>query len=824
MNSNIKPTPQTATTGGSTVEPQATTEKEKLMDTSTKQSDRRQRHWTPDHLTRHITNTPPVNEKQPNPNITEYPLGAYHFPFLEHFFGDKNYWVDVAAHTGNKLEINEIDRSDTIRWSNADFQYNLSIEGNLGWLDMFSEIGLILGNSKKMAKRLQELVRQSAAYLYSESLNIQVMDPKDLGVDEKEVDGISAISRSFAIKLFTNNTKASTEWIQSKVKDINNGKIVIVSLRIITPNGLIKGNAIILKDNMMDGYDVRTFTPNVKPELRSNGWFWSTIEPSYGRMPLKTDDLTLAIYNKVKGIIDPKLLIDTLRVVAADQADKIMNGDPNDWLKQVINYSVPNKDDRNVNSTIKRIDQLVSKLEDIGLSIESSQLLMYLKANSFAMMYGIVDKFSKPVARGNAFTDPNGAWMPVPYGYRAHIMTRKALEIFGFKFKNKVYEGFYHEASHCFVVPSEFFIANYINHGGFDLDDTVNVMMRDFYTQDGTRTLCAFILRNPNDFGEWSVIPMSPKEVQYCYHTYGDIPEVSWEELNSKVPQLSNLLDSGSIRYQFEELPGVSKIVLDKVYSPYDEVRNRRSAVNIPGGTGATVLPKIVYYAIAGTYLEDQIVSNEQLIDAVQQGMASPSDAQLIRKASENVYVKTIKWLTENPGAKIDAYWAMTRIPGKVRRQYRFDTYYAKKDESPLITELFNIREEIIRQHHAQLITWANAPHAPEKLTSMPLSNEERGNSATEFNKIMDQFYAVTNAPGANTSTWAKFFVSKLKESDATKGEEYTDRKILRLWRHAFEMKRVRPRANWDKWLFVLDKDSDQLPIDWVVRAYKRLG
>jgi hypothetical protein len=821
MNENPKPIPQT-TTGGDAVE---TISKQIHYKTSGPRSS-----------IRVITNTQAPERDRSSSDYKEYPSGAYSFPFLDHFFGDTKYRVEIhPLFKKTKMGAEAYDPSENpmkdnvaIRWSTSDFHFVLRVLGNTGWLDSLNKIGLTVGNSKKMAKRLQELVRQTAAYMYAETLNIDIVNPTDLGIDDKEVDGISAISRSFAIKLFENNKHASREWIDAKIKDVKSGKTTVVSLRVLTPSGLIKGNAIIVKDEMINGYDIKTFTPNIKPELKTNGWYWTTIEPSYGRLPLKTDDLTLAIYHKVAGIIDKDLLLSTLKSSTDDQVDKMINGDPNDWLKQVIQNSEADSNDKNTRSTLKRIDQLVDKLEEIGLSIESSQLLMYLKANSFAMMYGVVDPLSQPVANKFAFKQDNGAWMPVPYGFRAHIMTKKALELFGFKFKNKSYEGFYHEESHCFVVPSEFFIANYENHGGFDLDDTINVMIRDFYTEDGQKTLCAFLLRNPNDFGEWSVIPVSPKEIKNCYHVYGEVPSVSWEELNNKVPQLSNLLASNMIQYKYEEMPGASAIRLADVYSPEDEKRNRTASMSLPGGTGATVLPKIIYYAILGTYLGNQLVSNEKLIDAVQQCMITMEDAYEIREASKDIYENISQFLSvshEDPNADpiwIDSYWSTTRIPKKINITGGFQHFTLKNDESPLLVEFLHVREEMIRAKYSELLKWCNTPYMPSKLTTVQFTKEEMDSSAEEFNKLLAQYNAITST--GTIASWAEFFVGKLIESDINKGEEYTDRKILRLWAHAFAMKRVKPQANWDKWLFVVNANLDQLPMDWVVRAYKRIG
>jgi len=533
----------------------------------------------------------------------------------------------------------------------------------------------------------------------------------------------------------------------------------------------------------------------------------------------------LAIYHRIKGIIDPEMMLEAFKQITDDSVDKTINGDPNEWMREVANWSAVDEDNLNKKSLIKKINGLVDKLSEIGLSIESSQLLMYLKAREFGMHYGILDRAGKSVAEGYSFMQDNGTWMPVPYAYRAHIMTREALEIFGFKFKNKTYEGFYHDKTHCFVVPGDFFVANYVNHGGYDLDDTINVMIRQITTKDGTNSLCAILMRNPNDFAEWSEIPVSPHEVEYCYHRVGDIPTVSWEELNEKVPKLSDLLANNEITYQFTELPGASTIVLENEYGIGDEVRNRRAATALPGGTGATVLPKIIYYAVVGTFISDQLVSNEQLIDAVQQGMATNEDMKLIKQASEDIYVKVKNWLVDNqPTAKIDAYWASTRIPAPVNQKHKLiDPYtpsYAETNVKSLLTGfLFKGREEIARAHYQNLLAWSNNPHKPSKLDN--LNDPDMGKVVVEFNKLLSKYYQITD--DGTTADWARYFVELLKKSDEVNGEDYTNRKILRLWRHCFELKRVKPMANHDKWLFVVNAQMDELPIDWLIRAYKSL-
>jgi hypothetical protein len=774
--------------------------------------------------------------------IEEFKMGSYVFAFLDTFFAGQ-YYVEVRELAPNfikseiaapPLEIEEDITGDlTIRWSTAQFQFNVKIDGDEGWLGAFNRIGLKITNSKKMSKRLQEIVRQTPAWMLTNRLDIEVMDPAEMGIDEKVVDGISAISMTMAEHMVSNNTAASSEWKEKMINGIKSGKTTIVSLRILSPYGLIKGNAIILKDSMMNGYDVRTFTPNIKPEMSTTDWYWATIEPSYGKLPLKSDDLTLAIYNNVSGIIDPWLLLATMQSAMDDLVKKMKDGSEAEWKRDIVEHIGGTEHqesdvDKNKPSMIKSVDKLQDTLAELGLTIHASQLLMYLKASGVARMVGLVDGNNRRVQDKQSYRQNTGTWMPIPYAYRAHIMTREVLEIFGFRFKQKNNEGFYHNRTHCFVVPAEFFIENYANHGGYDLDDTINVMIRDFVDANGNHTMKAFLLRNPNDFGEWSVIPVAESEVRHCYHMYAQMPSVSEVELNIKVPQLSEMVKSGEIKYQYDVLPGASTLQISPVFNLEDEQRMRSSVHAMAGGTGATVLPKMLTYAVTGKYLKNQLVSNEQIIDAVQQGLGTSDDMRLIKSYNELVFKSIKNWVVRTDN-KIDAYWGNTRIPGPVAKKYGFwvvDNYgnlvysaIKPSDESSMLTEFFWVREYIVRKACEELMEWANtAVRIPDAVSRMQLTDEEKLKAPAEFRAICDM-----HAVSESSAAWSAQLVKMLKKSDELYGEEVTDRKMLRLYRQSFIAKRAKPKANWDKWLFVVDPAATEIPFHWFTRAYKRL-
>jgi len=821
MDSNPKPTPQKATTGGSTVEPQATTEKEvrTMFHGMIRKGN--------SDMFRVATNVP---LKGTDIVVEEFDSGVYSFTLLDTFFPE-GYRLEVRSVMDDKVGVEgplnvydpTNDKFVTIRWSNATHQYNLMLKRNNGWLDALTDAGFVIGNSKKFTKRAQELVRMTSAFIHCDELKIHIMDPKKLGNDEKVYDGISAISHSTAMQMFLNNPTASDDWKNNKVEEIERGRMTVVQIRVITPHGLIKGNAFVVPDNQMGGYDIRTFTPNVKPEFKSNGFYFATIEPSYGRLPLKSDDLTMSIYRNVTGLVDSELLLGTLESALNELVAQIKqegNQDP-DWIQTLVDNTGLIEHDSDVNkhgpNLIKSISQLSMRLREAGLGISVSQLLMHLRANGLGMMFGVLDRKGIPVRHGEAFNATNnGNWFPVPYAYRAHIMTRGALSIFGYKLPKDNGKAFYHEKTHCFVVPNQFFIDNYVNHGGFDLDDTINVMIRQFVGENGEVTLKAFLVRNPNDFGEWSCIPVSDKEIKYAFHKYGEIPTVNEVGLRTVVPQLSDLINNRKIKYEYNELPGVSALCVSDQFGPEDEERVRNSMQELPGGTGATVLPKMLTYAITGTYLKRQLVSNEKIIDAVQQGLADSADMALIHRANANYYNRIKRWLIDND-AKIDYYWYKTRITLPINKEYGFSGHEQTVAESPMM-QLMLKRETIVRKVFAELRVWANNDISePVAIANIIWTPQEIKTAPGEFNVIQNMKLDTDN------KNWASKLVAMLQKSDELYGEEITDRKVLRMYHQGIIAKRHKPLRNWDAWLFTVDPSLEQLPIDWFIRAYTRL-
>lgn len=764
--------------------------------------------------------------------LEQFDSGPYWPAFLETFFPGK-YRIEVRKIS--KKFIGRIPSSDpiaelnlspneVIRWSNATDQYSVLIDdaplndGGEPWLEAFDQIGLIIGNSKKMSKRLVEMVRLSSAWLYSPdgNIKIEVIDHLHQGYLDEHVDGISAISQSFAIRCVVSNHLASNEWVDKQIARILNGQTTVVQLRVLTKDGLIKGNALVLPDKMMKGYDIRTFEPNIKDEIKTTGWQFVTIEPSYSTIPVKSDDLTHAIYQNVNGMYTHQDLLDSLNASLEDEYEKLINGQRTTAMTALVNNAdkivrsdSENDEDefREPRSSLQMVQEAIQDLSSLGVPFEATQHLRFLTVNGIATQYlGVGHRGNV----GQVWRDKGKHWMPVPWAYTTHIMTQEVLEIFGFK---KVYRdgGYYHSKTHCFAVPGKFFIENMANHGGPDLDDSVKVHVRLVRMPDQSVQLMAVLLRNPNDFGEWSMIPI--QGYGPVFHRYSAFPPVvDYKDLSKAVPQSTTLIKTGLVKPGV--LPGMKTLSIGARFSLVDEGRNRLAATAFPGGVGSSVLPKMMYYALNGTYIAKPVATNEEIIDALQQGLATATDVSLIRLWAKRTFSQILAKHGRN-GTKMDIFWMETRLPKRLAEGIESTTV-----EESEWCQAHILREMSVRTKFAQMCEYLNTSMVePEIIMNIEFTDEELMKAQDLHTKLTGKQRAMT------ADDWSTYMVDLFTRTDANeeKGIEYTNRIVLMLAYQSYVAKRQYRNQSHDQWLFTFSTKRDRQIIDWYIRALKSI-
>ena len=768
--------------------------------------------------------------------VEEFEGGPYAPAFLMHFFAER-FRVEVRKVNQKALKRNQGSlisdgpvvlptpiSSEVIRFSTASEQYVVRIKGNNGWLASFKEIGLLIGNSKKMSKRLVELVRLSCMWLYRDAknaLSVEVIDHKALGFPDSYVDGATAISKGLAIKCVKSNTSASRTWRARHIWAIRSGKTAVVQIRMICELGLIKGNAVIVSKSMMNGFDVRTFEPNIKTEVRSSGWQWLTIEPTYGAIPVKSDDQTHAIYRRVSGLYDSASLLDTLQKSLEQFFQDLKDGKRSEWMEkladnadELLHEEAEEKHGRD-RGMVQLIQEAVAKLNRLGVPLLASQTLLYMSARGLKLsLLGDEEVFEERFKRGQlgeVWRDKDRHWFPVPWAYAAHVYTKEVLEIFGYKMP-KANNGFYHEATHSFVVPGKFFEANLKNHGGPDLDDTVKVHIRRVRRKNGRIQTMAIIMRNPNDFGEWSMISIG-KDVGPVFHNYDEEPPlVDLEELTQLVPQFTKLEKS----LRIGTLPArKNPPKLGPEFSLSDEARIRLAAMGFPPGVGGTVIPKMIWNALLDQPIMDLVDLNENIIDVLQQGQGSTADTEAISNWVADVFLD----LGKQMGFELDPFWFYTRMPSPIVEDQGWKP--REVSDSSWVT-LHRERESMARKYISEMMTWLNQQIVmPDVLANIDFTNQEYATGAAKLHEVRSKYRSVVKAQ--STDAWVRWFSAKLADTDEKKGEEYTDRLILLLAQRSIVAKKTNPRYNYDQWLYSFSTKSEQHPIDWYVRALKRV-
>lgn len=755
--------------------------------------------------------------------VEELDNSIYQFAFLEHFFPGK-YRIEARkvndVRRDNLLSEGpyegDIQNNEAIRFSNAGNQYRVFIDEHNGWLAGFETIGLVIKNSRKMAKRLIELVRATAMWEFTDQLKIEYIDHKAHGLRDTDVDGISAVSVSQVLRCINNNTSAGHGWRSKMKKRVLNGEIAVLSLRILTPQGEVKGNALIVPDSKMKGYDVRTVGLNVKPELGTTGWYWITLDTTYGINPTKSDDMSHAIFRQVYGLYDDDTLLGSLKGMLAHTFDRLKAGELTKEYTALADAdsNILHREDevkfRKGLGRVARIQLALAEMSAAGIPITASQTMMFMYVNGLKMQLlsteTIINEWGQRVPKfKKTWHDKDRHWVPVPWAFTAHIMTREALELYGFKMPSHS-DAFVHARTHTFVVSGDYFALHYANHGGFDLDDSIKVHIRRVKFSDGQVKLMAILVRDPVDFGEWSMTTIDESVIDHVYHKYTDeAPLVVYEDLIGKVPQFTELRKSIPIGKLPHE---TNPVKIGNVFSPLDEERVRELSNLFPAGTGGTVTPKMLWYATFGTHLPELPATNEALIDVLQQGLGTADDIKYICEWSERVFDDI-----RNHSITMDAFWWKTRLPYHLKKQLFLlpgeegDSSWVKFHER---------REKIVNDYLGEMTKFLNGRITkPEALGAIKWTTEEVASAKQALDDLNSSYKS-------NPSMWATRFVDMLITSDKEKGEQYTDRKILLMANQAFVRK---AETNWnsDQWLYPIDHKLEKLPYEWFVRAMTRI-
>lgn len=453
-----------------------------------------------------------------------------------------------------------------------------------GWGAPLRAIGVNVNNKPKVIKRMKEIVRFSG-YHTTKAPRIHVY--KHLG-DEKEVDGMNVITRRYARKM------GVPEWVKR------------VNLR-DTRAKLAKGDAMIIPTKQMQlvwgDYDMVFPDVNLKDELSTSGWGITTASRHHPHNQALWDMQSASWLGE--WLYPGELMDETLTTIISEALGALERGEWPKWM--ILSEGEAHLDDSTAPKVLEKADTSFYKhylrWQMSGLDVQASAAIMGMAANAFEMK--LQSRLNFKTASGKAAPK---YWFPLPWAFYGHVITDVALEdLGGFTIPDEyVGKVWYHKTTHSIVVPAQAFIDNFENHGTWDLDDSVRVIVRkDVHSG---RVVCVLV-RSPNSDGEYSVHDVVLDTLP-LYHTYGEIPPI---DLSAAPAQLAEVQAKQKVRGLTPD-----SWVRDAEFTEREAQHSLHMQIKNPG-VGNLANAMMVFYTVFGRSPKTAPASMGDMVDVLQQ-------------------------------------------------------------------------------------------------------------------------------------------------------------------------------------------------------------
>jgi hypothetical protein len=587
--------------------------------------------------------------------------GRYHRGFLNELYGKNNYVVrsyslGELTRGGKKNEAMQhlSDPDLSLAYMSDQKLVMLWVKDNPGWLNCLDSAGIDITYSPKIAKRLTLLTR--LAYLYTKKelneVNIGTVKPGDFSVydvdedtEEKFLDGANVISRELMEEMITKGSQNIDEtfaascdnscadpckvhgrgnpWDKERINRAID-ECGTVSLRVLGPFGLVKGDAIVVPREQIPGnYDVLYCEGNAKKEIRSNDFIFVLAEPHpkvrNGSFTSKTpappgvwsDDQTTSWLGS--WLYPQDVLYEAMLDMTETTYENIEKG----FFPKFFNDASKLK---NLNNLMDQFQTQSILWETQGLGIGRSIFLQE------RVIQGELQKIS------------NKKRWPIPCAMYVHVANDSWLHMAGFYDADNDEHPWpnhdaitppgsvwYHEETGRLIYNDLDFANLYNRHGGWDLDDSVKAHYR---TIDGRKKIV--IVRSPNSMGEYDVKDYIPG----TYHPVWQKRDGSTIEFPEVYGDAPPYLEELTINYTQKDLS--PKAEHDGIYS-VDKVKQAvNMAIRFSGVFGIRANADMAYFFATGDYRREQLAPIESIVDACTQEQCEES-LHLIEADTRNI-------------------------------------------------------------------------------------------------------------------------------------------------------------------------------------------
>lgn len=637
-------------------------------------------------------------------------------------------------------DVEEILDEGNFCWLDASGITAIEIVGREGDWDAAAEVlGFVVHNGPKLSKRLKEWVRITRYYTASRA-RLLVLETSEHVPDEKYVDGITYVSRSFADKMDI------PHWMNR-----GNGRYVF-------NEGLIKGDFIIVNNTQMrktwGNYDIVTFDVNVKDEFNTTGWTFCTFNPYHAHNQAMFDVQSASWLREWLYPLD--LMKDTITRVVDDALQNLRDGNWPSWMMLA-------EDAHTDDGGLAMSEEMASEAfhrhylrwQMHGMKPEQSVSIMGMAAYTFISRMRA--KYDIRDAQGNWRPQ---MWIPLPWAFYGHVMTHEALQLAGFTIPNHLRDKlFFHAKTGSVSIPGVEFADTFEAHGTWDLDDSAKFFLRRV---SGTDRIVAVIVRSPNSDGEYSIHEIHNIDELPLYHTYGEIPEIDLDDAPKRIEEvLANQSIAGMPQ------PPRSKSM---VYTAQD-ARDMYAVQQQNPGIGSVANAMMVYY---NTFKQSPRVAPATMGDMVDCVQQTPHEEgfELITEFTKRLWASIMK---KN---MVDEYMAISRMPRRLRNKvttykgWMFQLFTHYKNEM----NRFNTNSRDIAFRNRM-----NNP-IPELVTLDGLDLQRGGKWVMDAERLFDDI--AKKNPGHNQWMRARrtelnrnvvrLMVSKLMEMDPAEAEMLT--------------------------------------------------